>query len=128
MGNAGRKLRGGRGADSVEERAKKKSSSGLSRKERRERGIPLPPDILTDEEIEDIQVRTCATKYEYDSGVLQTTWPHVRPEVNELLTHAFLDLFVANPDVKEKFVNFRNVTVEDLQRTKDPGEISAAKI
>ncbi len=37
----------------------------------------------------------------------QATWPHVRPHANEILTEAFLDLFRANPDIKDKFVNFR---------------------
>jgi len=71
MGNAGRKLRSGRnggestgkghcgkngGGGGRPESARR--GSGVSRRERREQGIPLPPDILTDEEIEDITVST----------------------------------------------------------------------
>ncbi len=38
----------------------------------------------------------------------------------EILSQAFLELFKHNQDIKDKFVNFRDFSVEDLQKKGDP--------
>ena len=41
--------------------------------------------------------------------------------VKNILTSAFLELFSENPDVKDKFMGFKNYSVEDLQKGSDKG-------
>ena len=47
---------------------------------------------------------------------LQETWPIIRPQLHDILNRAFLDLFMENMDVKDKFQAFRDFTIEDLRR------------
>ena len=46
--------------------------------------------------------------------------------MNKILQQAFLDLFTENPDIKDKFMGFRNYIVEELRRSeKGSGKCTA---
>eukprot|EP00095_Tigriopus_kingsejongensis_P008926 maker-scaffold199_size265817-snap-gene-0.11 protein:Tk08926 transcript:maker-scaffold199_size265817-snap-gene-0.11-mRNA-1 annotation:"globin x" len=78
----------------------------VARSGEKERPKKLPQDILTDEEIDNIQ----------------KSWPHLKKHIIPILTQAFLELFTENPDVKDKFLGFRNYSIADLQRHEKEGD------
>ena len=41
---------------------------------------------------------------------------HIKPVVNTILIDAMMALFAENSDVKEKFYNFKNLAIEDLNK------------
>lgn len=49
-------------------------------------------------------------------SLFQDTWPHLRSHIEQICTDAFLAMFEDNPDVKDKFYDFRDYTVEDLKK------------
>ena len=46
----------------------------------------------------------------------QSSWVHIKPVVNTILIDAMMSLFAENSDVKEKFYNFKNLAIEDLNK------------
>ena len=50
--------------------------------------------------------------------IFQESWQFIRPNITEVLTHAFLDLFLENLEIKDKFEAFRGYTIEDLRTIK----------
>ena len=48
--------------------------------------------------------------------VLQDTWPHLRAHVETICLDSFMAMFEDNPDVKDKFFQFRDYTIEDLKK------------
>ena len=54
-------------------------------------------------------------------SLFQDTWPHLRSHIEQICTDAFLAMFEDNPDVKDKFYDFRDYTVEDLKKPEQQG-------
>ena len=49
--------------------------------------------------------------------------------MKDILTDAFIGLFLEHPETKDKFFEFRDITIEDLKRSSDTqtSEFSDAK-
>ena len=52
----------------------------------------------------------------YVSLCQQESWRHIQPVINEILLDTFHLLFKENNDIKEKFFNFKNAAIEDLNK------------
>ena len=50
---------------------------------------------------------------------LKNSWLYLEKDLNSILTEAFLEMFSDNPDIKSKFFQFRNHSIEDLKRDKN---------
>ena len=46
----------------------------------------------------------------------QESWRYIQPVINEILLDTFHLLFKENNDIKEKFFNFKNAAIEDLNK------------
>ena len=52
----------------------------------------------------------------YVSMYQQESWRYIQPVINEILLDTFHLLFKENNDIKEKFFNFKNAAIEDLNK------------
>ena len=48
--------------------------------------------------------------------MLQESWKHLQPVMHQVLLDTFHFLFKENNDIKEKFFNFKNAAIEDLNK------------
>ena len=52
---------------------------------------------------------------------MQASWKHIQPVINTVLLDMFYMLFGENSDIKEKFFNFKNHAIEDLNKRRGGG-------
>lgn len=53
---------------------------------------------------------------------LRECWSHMEGHLHDILSDSFLELFAEKPDIKDKFFEFRNYTIEDLRKHQPEAE------
>ena len=55
---------------------------------------------------------------EDEISLIKETWEFIRSNITEVLTAAFINLFLEHLEIKDKFEAFRGYTIEDLRTIK----------